>query len=311
MAPCPRWEARGNGGRRVEPNVTFTLDAFELTLTDIAAVDLEALHALSIGVGWPHRASDWQMLRDLGQGLAAVDEIGRVVGSVMWMHYGPDATMIGMMITSPRLQELGAGRWLMSEAMRRNADRRLALTATRVARRLYRSLDFVYERPIHQCQGEALAPPDLPLPDGATIRPVGPDDLGAVVALDRSATGMDRAPMLTRLLDEAEGTMLIRDGQPAAFALCRRFGRGHVIGPVVAASDGDAIAVAAPHAAAHVGQFLRCDTPEAEGDFFAFLMRCGLADHDIVTSMGIGREPYRGVRPDGPRRYALASQALG
>ncbi|WP_261971485.1 GNAT family N-acetyltransferase [Prosthecodimorpha staleyi] len=295
----------------MEPNVTFSLDAFELTLTDIASVDLEALHALSIGVGWPHRASDWQMLRDLGQGLAAVDEIGRVVGSVMWMHYGSDAAMVGMMITSPRLQELGAGRWLMSEAMRRNEGRRLALTATRVARRLYRSLDFIYERPIHQCQGEALAPPDMPMPDGATIRPIGPADHADVLSLDRTATGMDRATMLTRLLAEAEGTLLIRDGRPEAFALCRRFGRGHVIGPVAAATDADAIAVAAPHAAAHVGDFLRCDTPEAEGDFFAFLMRCGLADHDIVTSMGIGREPYLGSRPDGPRRYALASQALG
>lgn len=295
----------------MEPNLTFTLDAFELSLTDIASVELKALHALSIGVGWPHRASDWQMLRDLGQGLAAVDEIGRVVGSVMWMHYGPDMAMVGMMITSPRLQELGAGRWLMTEAMRRNQGRRFALTATRVARRLYRSLDFIYERPIHQCQGEALAPPDLPPPNGATLRPIGPADHAAVLMLDRSATGMDRAPMLMRLLAEAEGTILVRDGQPAAFALCRRFGRGHVVGPVAAASDGDAIAVVQPHVAAHVGQFLRCDTPEAEGDFFAFLMRCGLADHDIVTSMGIGREPYLGTRPDGPRRYALASQALG
>lgn len=89
------------------------IDTFELTLCDIKQVDPKLLHALSVSVGWPHRDSDWQMLLELGQGLAAVDEIGRVVGTVMWLRYDADFAMICMLITLPRLQEQGqgAGSW--------------------------------------------------------------------------------------------------------------------------------------------------------------------------------------------------------
>lgn len=59
----------------------LAIDAFEIRLVDIRTVDIVQLHALSIAVRWPHRAEDWQFLLDNGQGLAALDEIGRVLGS--------------------------------------------------------------------------------------------------------------------------------------------------------------------------------------------------------------------------------------
>lgn len=58
--------------------------SFELVAQDISDVDPHLLHALSAGVGWPHRPTDWDSLRQVGQGIAVVDEIGRVFGSAMW-----------------------------------------------------------------------------------------------------------------------------------------------------------------------------------------------------------------------------------
>jgi hypothetical protein len=60
---------------------TLHVDAFQMRFADVADVDLEQLHALSISVRWPHRAEDWQYLRQLGHGFVALDEIGRVMGS--------------------------------------------------------------------------------------------------------------------------------------------------------------------------------------------------------------------------------------
>jgi hypothetical protein len=78
---------------------SLTIDAFEARAVDIDTVELDQLHALSIGVGWPHRAEDWQSLRDVGHGIVAHDEIGRVLGSAMWFPHGRDFSTVGMVIT--------------------------------------------------------------------------------------------------------------------------------------------------------------------------------------------------------------------
>jgi len=116
--------------RRISNSIT--IDAFEARAVEIDTVELEQLHALSIGVAWPHRAEDWQFLRDVGHGIVAHDEIGRVLGSAMWFPYGSDFATVGMVITSPRLQALGTAQWLMKRlppsawSSRLRAFRRLA-----------------------------------------------------------------------------------------------------------------------------------------------------------------------------------------
>src|ERR1044072_6464442 len=92
---------------------SIQLDSFELTLSEMENADLNALHGLSLSVGWPHRAEDWQIVREMGRGVVARDAIGRVLGSAMCTDFTPDFTTIGMVITSPRLQMLGTGRWMM------------------------------------------------------------------------------------------------------------------------------------------------------------------------------------------------------
>ncbi|MBX5132188.1 GNAT family N-acetyltransferase [Rhizobium lentis] len=290
------------------------VDSFETRITGIDSVDLDKLHALSMAVAWPHRREDWQFLREFGQGIAAIDEIGRILGSAMWFPYDGRFATIGMVITSPRLQANGAGQWLMGHALDQVAGRNLGLNATRAARRLYLALDFVGEAPVFQCQGEATVPQNVELPAGAAIRPVEAEDLEAIAELDRVAFGTDRTLLLTRLMAHSKGVVLVRAGRIEAFSLCRRFGRGHVVGPVVAVSDADAIAVVHPHALEHAGSFLRLDTREKAGIFADFLSRCGLAVFDFVITMSLG-DPWLPI-PGGhvghrPKTYALVSQALG
>ncbi|MFE1597356.1 tryptophan-rich sensory protein [Methylobacterium sp. ID0610] len=109
-----------------------------------------------------------------------------------------------------------------------------------------------------------------PQPLVATARP-------AVVTASSTGHAAKGAP--------SEG-VLLRDGRIAAFALCRPFGRGRVIGPLVAASDADAIAVARPHVAARAGRFLRLDTRRKSGPFADVLMRSGAGprhgDHAVA-----------------------------
>lgn len=288
------------------------IDAFAMQICDVAGTDIDRLHALSISVGWPHRGEDWQFLRDVGKGVVAIDDIGRVMSSAMWFRQSSDLATIGMVITSPRLQTQGTGLWLMEYALRDLESVNLRLNATRAAQRLYLSLGFMPEKKVYQCQGVVTYVPGEHGSSG-DLRVLGPDDLAAVTALDTAAFGVARVGVIEKLMASSRGYGLFRYGVLKAFALCRRFGRGHVVGPIVASDDDEAIAVVSPHMRDHAGRFLRLDTHYKSGDFALFMVRNGLANYDTVLTMSRGKRladfATGGTRA--PMTYSLASQTLG
>ncbi|MDX8520258.1 GNAT family N-acetyltransferase [Mesorhizobium dulcispinae] len=297
---------------KVKPSESLKIDVFSMRIGDIQDVDLDRLHALSLSVGWPHRAEDWQFLRESGQGFVALDEIGRVLGSAMWFPHGADFATVGMVITSPRLQTLGAGQWLMKRVFDKIPGRDLRLNATRAARRLYLSLDFQPEKTVYQCQGIAHAERTGTETRGG-IRILDATDIPAAIALDAAGFGVRRAALIEKLFGHSTGYGLFKDDKLIAFSLCRPFGRGHVVGPVVAEGDSDALAVVRPHVVDHSGSFLRIDTHMDSGEFAAFLSHAGMPVFDTVLTMSLGKR-LADFAADGsatPRTYALASQTLG
>lgn len=271
--------------------------------------DLTQAHQLSIGVGWPHRPEDWQLVMSLGEGLVACDAIGRALGSAMWWPFGPDFASVGMVITSPRVQAHGAGRRLMDAILEATGDRDLRLSSTRAGYRLYLSLGFQPIGRIFQHQGRALAPePAEEEGSDLTIREATPGDFEALAQLDAAAYGADRSHVIRALLPLSTGTVAERDGEPAGFALCRQFGRGHVVGPIVAEDDAMAIALTRPHVAAHDGNFLRVDTAFEQTGFGRFLEASGMPIFDTVTPMIRGRS-HGGA--GAAKTYGLVTQALG
>lgn len=298
----------------LKPSGSLKIDTFSMRIGDIEGVELERLHALSLSVGWPHRAEDWQFLRQSGHGFVALDEIGRVLGSAMWFAHGADFATVGMVITSPRLQTLGAGQWLMKRVFENVAGCDLRLNATRAARRLYLSLDFQPEKTVYQCQGiaraEAMArPADV----RGEVRTLDATDIPATIALDAAGFGVRRAALMEKLFAHSTGYGLFKGDRLSAFALCRPFGRGHVVGPVVAESDADAVAVVRPHVADHSGSFLRIDTHMDNGDFATFLSHGGMPVFDTVLTMSMGKRlcDFAVGGAVAPVTYALVSQTLG
>jgi GNAT superfamily N-acetyltransferase len=285
------------------------LDSFELSLSDIAAIDVKMLHALSLGVSWPHRPEDWDMLRHVGEGFAATDGIGRVFGTAMWFSHGADFATVGMVITSPRLQAQGNGRWLMDQVLDRCGDRNLILNATRAAYQLYVSLGFVPEATVYQCQGETATLSPLLGPIDGQLRTVSEADFDILAALDARAFGADRTRLLHVLAQDSSGYGIWRGGALVGYAFRRRFGRGQVIGPIVASNNDDAMQLVSAHLAELPGQFARVDTRHKEGDFMTFLQKRGLRVFDTVTTMSRGR-PFLKARPGEPSIYGLATQAL-
>ncbi|RWC40906.1 GNAT family N-acetyltransferase [Mesorhizobium sp.] len=284
------------------------LKSFELVARDINDVDVELLHALSISVRWPHRPKDWDLLRRAGHGIVAVDGIGRVFGSAMWFPHGDDFATIGLVITTPRAQAQGGGRWLMEQVLEQCGDRNLALNATHPAYPLYISLGFTSEAIDYMRQGQVPQTlPPMPALDGE-LSDLRSDRLGDITALDARAFGTNRARLLALLSDDASIATLSRGGEVVGYSMCREFGRGHVIGPIVARSDQDAVHLTAVHLKKLAGRFARVDTRERDGVFAEFLQQSGLGVAETVTTMSKGRR-FLNRESNGPWVYGLASHA--
>lgn len=181
------------------------------------------------------------------------------------------------------------------------------LNATVAGEPLYVKSGFRPRGGIRQQHGHVLAVAAPPLGAGAYLRPASSADLPILEHLDRAATGLERGPTLAALLGCGECLVLERAGQPIGFSILRAFGRGHVIGPVVAADEADARTLIACWLHGRTGQFIRVDLPLGSG-LGDWLEQHGLAPAGDVVAMVRGDLP---AAPGPARLHALINQALG
>lgn len=278
----------------------------KLALRRLEPADLAAAAQLSRAVSWPHRLEDWQFVAAFGTGVAAAED-GQLLGTAMAWHYGATHAALGMVIVAPQAQGRGLGRRLTTALLDGLEGRSVQLNATVAGFPLYASLGFGAAGTVHQHQGAAFSVGLVALAPGERLRPLGRSDAALLMALDRAGTGLDRAPMLQALLAQAEGVVLERDGVAIGASLLRRFGRGHVIGPVLAPDAAAARALIAHWLGVRSGQFLRIDVP-AESGLSPWLQEMGLAQVDVGTAMRRGSPPPEG---QSTQRFALINQALG
>lgn len=287
------------------------IDSFDMRLEDIRNVDLDQLHQLSVAVGWPQRAEDWKFLIEVGRGYVAIDEIDRVACSAMWFPYEDNVATLGMMITSPRLQSQGTAQWLVGHVLEECQGRELRVNSPFDIRRFFTAYGFKPLRTAFQYQGICRPAAEPAVPDGLEIRSLDHSHLPAVAALDLAAFGAGRAVLLKKLIEEVTGFGLFAGDQLLAFSFCRPFGRGAMIGPIVASGDDQAMAVVLPFLSSPALRFVRVDTPVRDGSFVDFLTASGLDLHGSVTSMRRPASAAGTLSAGSARTYGLASHTLG
>ncbi|MGJ4929209.1 GNAT family N-acetyltransferase [Bradyrhizobium sp. HKCCYLS2038] len=265
---------------------------------------LDAATRLSQQARWPHRREDWQMALALSQGCVAITGDGRVIGTVLMTPYGSSAGTINMVIVDEAERGRGLGRRLMQQAMTLAGDRRLQLVATEDGLPLYEKLGFRRTSEIVQHQGQLAVA--VARPQG--VRAAAADEITAIAALDAAAFGAVRSDLIAHVASLGAFALLERGDRMAGFAALRRFGRGLVIGPVVAADLDDAKALITYFLAGRQAEFIRVDTGIETG-LAPWLGGLGLGH------AGGGIVMHRPAANDSTRRcptsFALASQAFG
>lgn len=276
----------------------------DAVLLPFARVHLEGALKLSQEMAWPYRIEDWDVALQLGHGFV-LQRGGSVIGTAAWWPYGETHASAGMIIIAKAAQGRGYGARLMDALLASAYPRTIALNSTAEGIMLYRRRGFVPIGVIQQHQG--VPNEHYEVPQSCLVRATATSDFEAITRLDREATGVDRQRMLDRLVQSGDGYVLQRDGMARGYAISRLFGRGHVIGPVVAESPTDARALIEAVLARLGRVFVRIDTSASSqlGDWLEGLCLQRVGD---ATTMILGTQPPS----TGPARtFALANQSFG
>ncbi len=278
-----------------------------VALRPMVAADLTAVQTLSVAVRWPHRVTDWEQALRHGEGIVAAGD-GEILGSAMRFPWGERHATVGLIIVAPQRQGQGIGQRLMDALLAPLAQRSVLLHATLEGLKLYERLGFRRVGEVCQHQGVAPSVPPAALGTCARLRPVMAADRQALIELDMQARGMPRGELIADLLQCAQAAIVLDvGGQARGFAVLRAFGRGHLIGPVVAADEAEAKALIAHLLGLNAGRFTRIDV-DAATDLSVWLEGLGLARVDTGAIMVRGAALSTTA---GARWFATATQALG
>ena len=291
------------------PALTPTAPAMDgVLLRPMNAADLPRAHALSVELRWPHRPSDWEQAFALGEGIVA-ERDGEVIGTGLRWRWDERHATVGLVIVAPACQGRRIGHRLMSALLEGLDGYTVLLHATAEGRGLYERLGFVRTGELRQHQGIAQPAPLIALEPGWRLRPAGLHEAQALKALDAAARGMPRDALIDELLAHAQSCVVLdHEGEPRGFAVLRRFGRGHSIGPVIAPDAKGAKALIAHLASLNAGHFTRIDIDFASG-LAEWLESIGLLRVDAPTTMVRGGSLTQ--PPDAPAMFAIVTQALG
>ncbi|NKL98500.1 GNAT family N-acetyltransferase [Rhizobium leguminosarum bv. viciae] len=273
-----------------------------IVLAPFEAHHLDDAVALSRAAGWAHRREDWELIWSLSEGRIALAG-DRVVGTALMTPFGDTCSAINMIIVDESQRGRGLGRKLTTAVLELGENRECRLTATNDGLPIYEKLGFVATHQIVRHQGNVSR---VNAPEN--VEWVEPDALPAIKALDRAAFGASRDALIDVLAKQGRFAAIRNDDRIVAFASTRLFGKGEVVGPVVAENVEQARDLLAFILSGKEGHFVRIDIPEQTG-LSSQLEDWGMPQEGEVVAMvrgAVGRSQTPAVQT-----FCLASQAIG
>lgn len=271
----------------------------------MSAAELETVMSWAAAEGWNPGLADaaaFHAADPEGFFLTCVND--DPVAAISVVNHDDRNAFLGLYLCRPDWRGRGIGYATWTHALSHAGARTVGLDGVPAQEANYRVSGFVRTGASlrHEGRVEAVASP--------TIRPATADDQPALMALDAQATGHARPRFLTAWLSGdgqlRETRVLTTEGEIAGFATWRACAIGTKIGPVIAPSVSDALALIADIAALRPDGPLIVDVPEANTALRRELEQAGFTIPFSTARM------YRGPAPEtGPALQAIATMELG
>jgi GNAT superfamily N-acetyltransferase len=256
---------------------------------------------------WNQTEREWRLFLEIApRGAIVAERAGRVVGTAVTVTYAPDVAWIAMVLVEPEARGQGIGRALLRHAVA-NAPEGFVprLDATPAGRALYLGLGFDDEDRLSRWRSAS----GLAASAGADVRPLDDGDWPALLAADREAAGFDRARVLAWCREGAPDLAWVSArGVAGGYVLGRRGRETDHVGPVVAASPGEASALVEACLSRVTRAGVSIDVPDAQHDLARWLRARGFEVERPFTRM---RRGGAGGRPLSPRVFASVGPEFG
>jgi GNAT superfamily N-acetyltransferase len=231
----------------------------------------------------PHLAEVARFARDaLGGEIFVVERDGKPAGASACAHFGASG-WVGAVAVLPEQRRGGLGSALTEAAIQRLRQlgaSTVMLYATDMGRPVYERLGFVAEGECVTVGGE---PPRRGPPPAAGVRVAAAGDLEAALAVDRAATGEDRARLLVPLWPRA-ALVAESGGGLRGYFLSSPWRPG---GAIVADDLGTGLALVA-WARRYSGGELYLSVPSGNAPALRALAASGEREHSRTTRMRLG-----------------------
>ena len=304
--------------RRLMTEAFPSSDFRHLTLRPMRREDVQAAVALCRASQWNQTEREWELFLAMAAERTTVAEhAGAVVGTAVTTVYAPAVAWIAMVLVDPRWRGRGIGRALLDRAVEHApAGSTPTLDATPAGRPLYLALGFTDEYGLTRYRARLADPEPLVAgtASGHVVQRADPKDLETLVALDRRVFGADRRVLLEWYSREWPDRACVsrsgsdpREADITGFALARPGHAAEHVGPIIACSTAEAIALASTALSQARAGAVILDVPDRQEAFREWLLTKGFAMERPLTRMRRG--PAVPGQPD--HLFAIAGPELG
>jgi len=271
-----------------------------LTLDDVAGG-----LALSDAAGWNQSADDWSLFIAAGAAFGVRDETGALIATAAALPYDATTGWISMVLVAAAHRHRGTASQLVDAcvASLRGGGRIAVLDATPAGAAMYAKIGFVAGFAFERWEGGGATIAATETESGIAA---GLSTSETLIALDRSACGVERALLLRSFLARpaTRGWLAPRgDG----FALRRAGRRAVQVGPIVATDDAAAVELLALALDGIDGRVF-IDVPVHRASIADALTRRGFVRQRPFVRMVLG-DPHAAAARE--RVFALAGPEFG
>ncbi|MDO6588460.1 GNAT family N-acetyltransferase [Salipiger sp. 1_MG-2023] len=232
------------------------------------------------------------------EGFFLADRDGEPVAAISVVNHSEAMAFLGLYLCRPECRGQGIGYGLWQQALAHAGERTVGLDGVAAQQANYARSGFVRSGATRRFEG-ALEP----RPDAAIAR-ARPEDLARLQALDTTAGGYARPRFLTAWLEGAPDRITVCS--ETGFATARLCREGAKIGPVIAPTPAEALALARAALAELPPVKAIIDLPDSATGFEALLRAEGFVETFATARM------YRGTSPKPlPMLQAIATMELG
>jgi GNAT superfamily N-acetyltransferase len=210
--------------------------------------DARAGLMLSAEANWNQNEADWRFFLREGTVCGVRDSDGHLIATAALLPYTSGNAWISMVLVTANWRRRGLGTRLVAACLKAAANQDLVtwLDATPAGTAVYGPLGFVPTLQLQRLRCESS-------PLIGTSPALSPCSLAELIARDNSTIGFDRSALLAELVGRP-GSRLLSNGE--AVALVRDGRKARHIGPVLASSRDQALAIVDSIARSEAGPWL-------------------------------------------------------